>query len=288
MMDQAMYSMGKIDIAWCPGCGNFSIKDILTEALADLEIPPEKLVVVSGIGQAAKIPHYMKTHFFNGLHGRALPPATAIKITNPELTVIAESGDGDMYGEGGNHLIHAMRRNPDITNIVHNNMVYGLTKGQASPTSQCGFRTPVQVKGVILAPFNPIALAISLDASFVARAFSGDTEQTKKILKTAITHKGYALVDIFQPCVSFNKVNTHAWFKEHTYYLDDSHDVRDRTMAFERATESEKFSLGIFYINPGKKTFEENVDLYQEDKTPLPFREALVSEKLQKIIESKK
>ena len=160
-MNRAVYDMGKIDMAWCPGCGNFSIRNILTKALAELEIPPVKLVVVSGIGQAAKIPHYMKTHFFNGLHGRALPPATAIKVVNPEMTVIAESGDGDMYGEGGNHLVHAMRRNPDITNIVHNNMVYGLTKGQASPTSQCGFKTPVQVKGVILAPFNPIALAIS-------------------------------------------------------------------------------------------------------------------------------
>ncbi len=286
-MNQAVYDMGKIDIAWCPGCGNFSIKNVLTKALAELEIPPEKLVVVSGIGQAAKIPHYMKTHFFNGLHGRALPPATAIKVVNPELTVIAESGDGDMYGEGGNHLVHAMRRNPNITNIVHNNMVYGLTKGQASPTSQCGFKTPVQVRGVILAPFNPVALAVALDASFVARVFSGDTEQTKEVLKAAITHKGYALVDIFQPCVSFNKVNTYAWFKEHTYYLDDSHEVRDRTMAFERATESEKFPLGIFYINPEKNTFEENVGLYQEDKTPLPFRDAPIKEKLQKVIESK-
>lgn len=286
-MDQAVYDMGKIDIAWCPGCGNFSIKNVLTKVLAELEIPPEKLVVVSGIGQAAKIPHYIKTHFFNGLHGRALPPATAIKVVNPELTVIAESGDGDMYGEGGNHLIHAMRRNPDITNIVHNNMVYGLTKGQASPTSQCGFKTPVQVKGVILAPINPIALAIAMDASFVARAFSGDTKQTKEILKKAITHKGYALVDIFQPCVSFNKVNTSAWFKELTYYLDDSHDVRDRAMAFERATENEKFPLGIFYVNPEKNTFEENVGLYQENNTPLSYREAPIKEKLQKIIESK-
>lgn len=286
-MDQAVYDMENIDIAWCPGCGNFSIKDILIQALTELEISPGKLVVVSGIGQAAKIPHYFKTHFFNGLHGRALPPATAIKVVNPELTVIAESGDGDMYGEGGNHLLHTMRRNPDITNIVHNNMVYGLTKGQASPTSQCGFKTPVQVKGVILAPFNPIALAVALDASFVARIFSGDIEPAKEIVKKAITHKGYALVDVFQPCVSFNKVNTYAWFKEHTYYLDDSHDVRDRKMAFERATEGEKFPLGIFYVNPEKKTFEENVGLYQQDKTPLSFRDAPLREKLQRIIESK-
>ncbi|MHC4574654.1 MAG: thiamine pyrophosphate-dependent enzyme, partial [Planctomycetota bacterium] len=166
-MDARGFDMGDIDIAWCPGCGNFPILKILTQALAELQIEPTNLVVVSGIGQAAKIPHYFKTNCFNGLHGRALPPATAIKATNPHLTVIAESGDGDMYGEGGNHLLHTIRRNPDITNIVHNNMVYGLTKGQASPTSQLGFKTPVQVAGVFLEPFNPLAVAIALDASFV-------------------------------------------------------------------------------------------------------------------------
>lgn len=287
-MDAKVYDRGKIDIAWCPGCGNFSILRILKQALAESEIAPEDLVIVSGIGQAAKIPHYMRCHFFNGLHGRAIPPATAIKVANPELTVIAESGDGDMYGEGGNHLIHAIRRNPDITNIVHDNMVYGLTKGQASPTSQCGFKTPVQVNGVILQPFNPIALAISLDASFVARAFSGDAEQSKEILKKAIAHKGYALVDIFQPCVSFNKVNTFQWFKERTYYLEDTHDPYDRTEAFHRSLEQERLPLGIFYINPKKSTFEENVGIYRQDKTPLVFREEERTEKLLELLESRK
>ena len=137
-MDTNVFDMGEIDIAWCPGCGDYGILNVLKKALAELDIAPEKLVMVSGIGQAAKIPHYLKTNFFNGLHGRALPPATAIKAANPSMTVIAESGDGDMYGEGGNHFIHTIRRNPGITNIVHNNMVYGLTKGQASPTSQLG------------------------------------------------------------------------------------------------------------------------------------------------------
>ena len=245
-MESQIFEMGDIDIAWCPGCGNFSILKVLKLALSELDIKPEKLVLVSGIGQAAKIPHYFRTNFFNGLHGRAIPPATAIKVVNPDLTVVAESGDGDMYGEGGNHLINAIRRNPDITNIVHNNMVYGLTKGQASPTSQIGFKTPVQVKGVFLEPFNPLALAVALDASFVARAFSGDIEQTKEILKEAISHKGFALVDIFQPCVSFNKVNTHKWFKENTYYLDKSHDPDDRGVAFQKAVERENFRLEFF------------------------------------------
>jgi 2-oxoglutarate ferredoxin oxidoreductase subunit beta len=272
-MDTNVFDMGEIDIAWCPGCGDYGILNVLKKALAELDIAPEKLVMVSGIGQAAKIPHYFRTNFFNGLHGRALPPATAIKAANPSMTVIAESGDGDMYGEGGNHFIHTIRRNPGITNIVHNNMVYGLTKGQASPTSRLGFKTSVQVAGVMLEPFNPLAVAIALDAGFVARAFIGDAEKTKEILKKAITHKGYALVDIFQPCVTFNKINTWQWFKEHTYYLEDSHNPLDRSAAFKRALETDKLPLGIFYINPNKSVFEDNVGIYQQDNRPLFERE---------------
>lgn len=285
-MDKKIFDMEKKDIAWCPGCGNFIILDILKEALAELEIKPEELVMVSGIGQAAKTPHYLKCHCFNGLHGRALPPATGIKASNPNLTVIVESGDGDTYGEGGNHFLHTIRRNPDITNIVHNNMVYGLTKGQASPTSQLGFKTPVQVDGVISEPFNPIAVAISLDASFVARAFCGDKEKTKEIFKKAILHKGYSLVDVFQPCVTFNKINTYKWFKDNTCYLDESHNPHDRTEAFKKATEKGKLPLGIFYINDKKKTFEENIGIYDTNKEPLYKRE-LDKDKLYELIESK-
>ena len=267
-MDAKVFDMKDIDIAWCPGCGNFPILKTLKRTLAELQIKPTDVVLVSGIGQAAKIPHYFKTNVFNGLHGRALPAATAIKAANPALTVIAESGDGDMYGEGGNHFIHTIRRNPNITNIVHDNMVYGLTKGQASPTSQKGFVTPVQVSGVFLEPFNPLAVAIALNASFVARAFAGDMERTADILKQAIEHKGYALVDIFQPCVTFNRLNSIQWFKEHTYNLED-HDPSDRQKAFEKATETEKLPLGVFYKSPQKPSFEENVGIYEEKQTPL-------------------
>ncbi len=276
--------MGRIDIAWCPGCGNYAILKTLKQALAELEILPANLVVVSGIGQAAKAPHYFKTNVFNGLHGRALGPAVAIKAANPSLVVIAESGDGDMYGEGGNHFLHTIRRNPDITNIVHNNMVYGLTKGQASPTSPIGFKTPVQVNGVFLEPFNPLAVAIALDASFVARAFAGDIEQTKEIIKKAITHKGYALVDIFQPCVTYNKLNTNQWFKDNTYYLDDSHDPHNRIEAFKKAIETYKLPLGIFYVNEDKKTFEENVGELTKSNKPL-FEYELDMKKLSDSIE---
>jgi len=283
-VDTKVFDMNDIDIAWCPGCGNFPILKMLKRALAELQIKPANLVLVSGIGQAAKIPHYIKANVFNGLHGRALPAATAIKAANPSLTVIAESGDGDMYGEGGNHFIHTIRRNPNITNLVHNNMVYGLTKGQASPTSQKGFVTPVQVSGVFLEPFNPLAVAIALDASFVARAFAGDIERTAEILKKAIEHNGYALVDIFQPCVTFNRINTIQWFKEHTYNLED-HDPSDRQKAFEKATETEKLPLGIFYQSPQKPSFEENVGIYKEKQTPLYERD-LDKKKLKNLIET--
>jgi 2-oxoglutarate ferredoxin oxidoreductase subunit beta len=283
-VDTKVFDMNDIDIAWCPGCGNFPILKTLKKALAEMQIKPTDIVLVSGIGQAAKIPHYFKTNVFNGLHGRALPAATAIKAANPALTVIAESGDGDMYGEGGNHFIHTIRRNPNITNIVHDNMVYGLTKGQASPTSRRGFVTPVQVSGVFLEPFNPLAVAIALDASFVARAFAGDVEQTAEILKKAIEHKGYALVDIFQPCVTFNRLNTVKWFKEQTYYLED-HDPSDRQKAFEKAIETEKLPLGIFYMSPQKPAFEENTGIYEEKQIPLYERD-LDKEELSNLLET--
>jgi 2-oxoglutarate ferredoxin oxidoreductase subunit beta len=276
-----------IDIAWCPGCGNYHILNALKAALAELAIHPGSLVIVSGIGQAAKTPQYLKTNFFNGLHGRSLPVATAIKVTNPELTVIAQSGDGCMYGEGGNHYLHAIRRNPDITTIVHNNMVYGLTKGQASPTSMRGFVTPVQVAGVCIEPFNPLAMAISLNASFVARAFAGDEEQTKDILKKAIVHEGFALVDIFQPCVSFNRINTYQWFKDNSYYLDDSHNPSDRDAAFSIATRRDKFALGVLYIGSGIPTFYECQDAYKKDPRPL-YQHMVKREEIEALLNAKR
>ena len=290
-MDPKIYDMVGADVAWCPGCGNFPILKSIKMALGELDIAPEKLVMVSGIGQAGKLPHYIKSNVFNGLHGRSLSPATGIKASNKEMTVIAVSGDGCTYGEGGNHFMHTIRRNPDITNIVHNNMVYGLTKGQASPTSQPHFKTSFQVDGVFEEPFNPLSVAISLGATFVARAFAGDIPQTKEIIKKAINHKGYALVDIFQPCVTFNKVNTFAWFKENSYYLEDSYEPYDKVEAFKRAIEGtqnhEKFPLGIFYVKEGVKTFEENISVYEADDSPL-FTRKVDKNKLKALIDSKR
>ena len=238
--------MNRQDIAWCPGCGNFSILNAMNKALSDIGIDRRNIVFVSGIGQAAKAPQYMDFNYFNGLHGRALPAAAGIKIANPALTVIVESGDGCMYGEGGNHFIHAIRRNADITAVIHDNMVYGLTKGQASPTSMKGFKTPLQAGGVVFEPFNPVAAAISLNAGFVARAFAGDVEKTKEMIKSAVIYRGFSIVDVLQPCVTFNKLNTYKWFKENTYYLEDSYSASDRQSAFARSLETEKLPLGIF------------------------------------------
>ncbi len=285
-MEPEVYDMPSADVAWCPGCGNFGILRALKLALSDLEIKSEDLVLVSGIGQAGKLPHYLKSNVYNGLHGRSLSPATGIKVANPGLTVVDESGDGCMYGEGGNHFLHTIRRNVDLTNLVHNNMVYGLTKGQASPTSQRDFHTPLQVEGVFEEPFNPLTVAIALGAGFVARAFAGDVENTREIIKQALLHKGYALVDIFQPCVTFNRVNTYRWFRDNTYYLED-HNPTDRVEAFRRAIETGPYPLGIFYQNPGKKTFEENLSIYMEDERPLHQRE-IKREAVRKLIQSKK
>jgi 2-oxoglutarate ferredoxin oxidoreductase subunit beta len=267
-----------IDIAWCPGCGNFAIRKALLAALDELKLPREKVVLVSGIGQAAKMPQYVNTSFFNGLHGRGLPPATAIKACNLELTVIAEGGDGDMLGEGGNHLIHCARRNPDITLFVHENMIYGLTKGQAAPTSRPGLITPVQVEGVFEKPLNPVALAVSLDVTFVARVLSGDVERTKEIMKKAILHKGFSIVDIFQPCVSFNKTNTFQWFKDNTFELPSEYDPSDRAKAFAMAIKEEPFPLGIIYETAARKPFEDNLRVYKKSNAPLYRRERTMSE----------
>lgn len=247
MLDKKIYD--SIDEnAWCPGCGNFGILDAFKEVLAELEIHPHEMILVSGIGQAAKTPHYVNANVFNGLHGRALPPAFGAKVANKDMRVIVTSGEGDTYGEGGNHLIHNMRRNIDIAHFVHNNQIYGLTKGQGSPTTAFGQITTLQLDGVYLNPFNPLSFAISQGASFVARSFSGNKEHLKMVMREAILHKGYALVDILQPCVTFNKVNTFKWYKENTYELGEDYDFTNRDLAMKMAlTDEGKLPMGILY-----------------------------------------
>ncbi len=237
------------DIAWCPGCGNFSILRTFEKAVEAAGIDRKKLVLVSGIGQAAKLPHYTQANVFNGLHGRALPAAVGIKLANHELEVVITSGDGDMYGEGGNHLIHNIRRNVGVKAFVHNNQVYGLTKGQASPTSELGFVTKVQTHGVVSPPFNPLAIAIVEDCSFVARSFSGDPKHLQEMMVAALGHKGgFVLLDILQPCPTFNRVNTFKWYRERVKKVDESHDPFDRQKALEVAFKwGEEIPIGIIY-----------------------------------------
>jgi 2-oxoglutarate ferredoxin oxidoreductase subunit beta len=246
--------------AWCPGCGNYLLLACLKEALHRLDKQPHEVLVCSGIGQAAKLPHYIKANCFNGLHGRALPAAFAAKIVNPALTVIVSTGDGDSYGEGGNHFLHAMRRNIDIAHFVHDNGVYGLTKGQASPTMDLGRSTPGHPAGVRSEALNPLALAISQDAGFVARGFTGEREQLVVLMKAAIEHRGYALVDILQPCPVYNKVNTLQWYKERVRPLDSGHDPTDRLAAFAAslAWGDEGIPIGIIY-RKDKPTFADRL-----------------------------
>lgn len=259
----------QLEIAWCPGCGNFGILNALKRSLVSLGLEPEQVVMVSGIGQAAKLPHYLKAHVFNGLHGRSIPVAFAIKTVNPNLTVIAESGDGCMYGEGGNHLLHAIRRNPNITVIVHDNQVYGLTKGQASPTSDFGFRSKVQPWGNLSSAFRPLSVGIAQGASWVARAFSGDLEGLSKIMKEAIVWRGFSLVDVLQPCVSFNRVNTYKWYRERVYYLEEDYDPTNQVAAFSRSLEwGERIPLGVFY--------QEEKPVYEEKNPVFPGRKDLI------------
>lgn len=250
--------------AWCPGCGNFSILRTFRDALIELGIEPHGFAVVSGIGQAAKFPHYIRCNTFNGLHGRALPVATAIRLANHELPVFVVTGDGDCYGEGGNHLMAAIRRNVNIKLFVHDNQVYGLTKGQASPTSMEGMVTKVQPFGVLSEQLNPLALAVALDCSFVARGFAGEREHLKDLIKEAVSHKGFSLVDVLQPCVSFNKVNTFEWYQKRVYRIESEYDPEDRVQAFSRALEwGDRIPLGVVYRNV-RKTLEERVPVLSD------------------------
>jgi 2-oxoglutarate/2-oxoacid ferredoxin oxidoreductase subunit beta len=236
--------------AWCPGCGNFGILKAFMMAVADMGLAPHEFTIVSGIGQAGKFPHYTRCNTFNGLHGRTLPVATGIRLVNRTMPVIAVAGDGDAYGEGGNHLTHAIRRNIDVTMFVHDNQVYGLTKGQASPTSMQGMKTKAQPHGAAPEPLNPMALAIALDCGFVARGYAGDQEHLVEVMKEAITHKGFALLDILQPCVTFNHINTYQWFAKRVYRLGPAYDPRDRAGAFAKALEfEERIPLGVIYRN---------------------------------------
>ncbi len=250
--------------AWCPGCGNFGILKAFKEAFVELGIEPHEFSIVSGIGQSSKFPHYVRCNTFNGLHGRTLPVATGVRLANHEMLVLAVAGDGDCYGEGGNHLIHAIRRNISVKLFVHDNQIYGLTKGQASPTSMEGMVTKNQPFGVLSEQLNPMVMAIALDCSFVARGYAGDQEHLKGLIKEAVNHKGFSIVDILQPCVTFNKVNTYAWYGQRVYHIEPDYNPEDRVQAFQKALEwGERIPIGVIYRNH-RPTFEERIPVIKE------------------------
>ena len=254
---------------WCAGCGDFSMIGALKGALVDLGIEPYNTVISAGIGCSGKSPHYLNVYGFEGLHGRALPVASGIKLANNKLTVLAEGGDGDGYGIGAGHFVHIMRRNYDLTYIVHNNQIYGLTTGQASPTSQMGMKTKTTPHGVVETQFNPLASAIIGGATFVARTFAGDLKHMKATMKEAIAHRGFALVDVFQPCITFNKINTYDFFTKKVYKLEEAgHDPTNKIKALERTFEDvqtnyEKLPIGIFYKET-RPTYEDTLPQIKE------------------------
>lgn len=244
---------------WCPGCGNYGLFEALKRAIIKLELAPEKVLVTYGIGCHGHMLNFLKTNGFHGLHGRPLPVAIGAKLVNPELTVFVSSGDGDAYSEGLNHLIGAAKANQDVTLLVHNNWFFSLTTGQASPTTPKGERTKSTPKGSFEPPLNPLAVALAAGATFVSRGFTGDIDHLADLIAEATKHKGFALVDILQPCVVFNKDHPVSWFKERVYKLPES---KKKTLeeAFKIAQEEDKFPIGILY-QVEKPTFAEEFGL---------------------------
>ena len=250
---------------WCPGCGNFGIQVTIKQALANLNIEPHNVAMIAGIGCSSKMPHWIDTYGLHTLHGRSLPPASGVKLANPKLTVIINGGDGDGYGIGMGHFVHTMRRNIDMTYMVHNNMVYGLTKGQTTPTSMKGYKSPSTPFGAIEEPLNPIALALTMGATFVARGYAGDVAHLTKLIEEAVKHKGFSLIDVYQPCVTFNKINTYAYFVQNSVKLNtdpvnkaatDFHDTSNWDNAMKQALRTDKLPIGIFFQTQ-KPTYEE-------------------------------
>ncbi len=243
---------------WCPGCGDFGIWAALKEALAKLGIGPDDALLVYGIGCHGNMYDWMKIYTVEGLHGRALPVAQGAKFANHKLPVIVVSGDGDCLGEGGNHFIHAAKRNPDITVLIHDNQVYGLTTGQASPTAKKGFKTKSTPEGVTDEPVNPLTLALVSGATFVARAFAGDIPGLTDLIVAAVNHRGFSVVDILQPCVTFDRVHTYQWYRERLYKLEaERYQPTERMKALEKALEwDDRIPIGIFYQEK-KETSEE-------------------------------
>lgn len=263
---------------WCPGCGDFGIWASIKNAIIELGFGPTDFVMVYGIGCHGHMINFLNSYAIETLHGRPIPVAQGIKLANHKLPVIVITGDGDTFGEGTNHLIHAARRNIDITVILHDNQVYGLTTGQTAPTAKKGFKTKSTPSGVIEEPVNPLAITLSGGATFVARGFSGNIPNLTKMIVEGIKHKGFSFIDIFQPCVTFNHINSYQWYREHIYELPSSHDIKNRVEAYQKSLEmADQIPVGVFYKEE-KPTYEEQTPQLQKNTllfSPLPSKEEI-------------
>ncbi len=264
---------GRADPDWCPGCGDFGVLHALKQAIAELGLYPNEVLTISGIGCSSNLPGYINTYGMHTLHGRALAVATGAQLANHRLKVIVTGGDGDGYGIGGNHFLHTMRRNVDLTYIVMDNQVYGLTTGQVSPTSIKGMKTKSTPFGSVENQVNPIPLAIAGGATYVARGFTGQIRHLTELIKGGIQHKGFALIDTFSPCVTFNKDNTHEFFKQRTRKLEEqAHDPTDFLHAMERGYEwGEEIPIGLFWKREDLPSLDQ-LEPVLEDDTPLARR----------------
>ncbi|KPC98678.1 2-oxoglutarate oxidoreductase subunit KorB [Geobacillus sp. BCO2] len=251
---------------WCPGCGDFSVQAAIQRAAANLGLEPHELAVISGIGCSGRISGYIHSYGFHGTHGRVLPLAQGVKMANRDLTVIAAGGDGDGFAIGTGHTVHAIRRNIDITYIVMDNQIYGLTKGQTSPRSAAGFQTKSTPHGSIEPALSPLEIALSAGATFVAQGFSSDLKELTSLIEEGVKHTGFALINVFSPCVTYNKVNTYEWFKERLIKVSDieGYDPSDREMAMQTVMKYDGLVTGIIYQNKEQKSYQELVPGYSE------------------------
>jgi 2-oxoglutarate ferredoxin oxidoreductase subunit beta len=251
---------------WCPGCGDFSVQAAIQRAAANVGLEPEKLAVISGIGCSGRISGYINAYGLHGIHGRALPIAQGVKLANRELTVIASGGDGDGFAIGMGHTVHAIRRNLDVTYIVMDNQIYGLTKGQTSPRSAEGFKTKSTPEGSIESTLSPLEIAMSAGATFVAQSFSSDLKQLTLLIEEGLKHKGFSLINVFSPCVTFNKVNTYDWFKENIVNLEQfpDYDPTNRIAAMNKIMETGGMLTGLIYQNKERKAYDELIVGFKE------------------------
>ncbi|WP_195573305.1 2-oxoacid:ferredoxin oxidoreductase subunit beta [Paenibacillus sp. 1001270B_150601_E10] len=246
---------------WCPGCGDFSVQAAIQRAAANVGLTPENLAVISGIGCSGRISGYINAYGFHGIHGRALPIAQGVKLANRDLTVIASGGDGDGFAIGMGHTVHAIRRNINMTYIVMDNQIYGLTKGQTSPRSAVGFKTKSTPEGSIESTLSPLEIALASGATFVAQSFSSDLKQLTSLIEQGLQHEGFSLINVFSPCVTFNKINTYDWFKENIVNLDsvEGYDPANRIQAMTKLMETNGMITGLIYQDKSRKSYEEQI-----------------------------